>query len=288
MAKIIDNTNLGYLISKIKSAFWPKTDVIPIGLDVTPTNNSSNLVTSGGVYSALENKYEKPSTGIPATDLASAVQTSLGKADTALQSYTETDPVYSASAAAGITSSDINNWNSKTSNVGTITGITMNGSSKGTSGVVNLGTVVTSETDPVFTASAAAGITSNDITSWNNKVSNVQSDWNATSGLAQILNKPTIPAAVTESTVSGWGFTKNAGTVTSVKVGTTSYNPSSGIVSLPAYPSVPSEMTTSEATTGTSTTARTISASVLTSTIDAKITTMTQTEVDTIVNTIFS
>ena len=189
MTKIIDNTNLGYLISKIKSAFWPKTDVVPIGLDETPTSNSSNLVMSGGVYSALENKYEKPSTGIPATDLASAVQTSLGKADTALQSYTETDPVYSASAAAGITSSDI--------------------------------------------------------TSWNNKVSNVQSDWNATSGLAQILNKPTIPA-------------------------------------------VPSEMTASEATTGTSTTARTISASVLTSTIDAKITTMTQTEVDTIVNTIFS
>ena len=42
--------------------------------------------------------------------------------------------------------------------------------------------------------------------------------------------------AVTESTVSGWGFTKNAGTVTSVKVGSTSYNPSSGVVSLPAYP----------------------------------------------------
>lgn len=33
--------------------------------------------------------------------------------------------------------------NSKTSNVGTITGITMNGSSKGTSGVVDLGTVLT-------------------------------------------------------------------------------------------------------------------------------------------------
>lgn len=40
----------------------------------------------------------------------------------------------------------------------------------------------------------------------------------------------------TESTVSGWGFTKNTGTVTQVKVGTTAYNPSSGIVSLPAYP----------------------------------------------------
>jgi hypothetical protein len=40
----------------------------------------------------------------------------------------------------------------------------------------------------------------------------VNADWNATSGKAQILNKPTIPTAVTESTVSGWGFTKNTGT----------------------------------------------------------------------------
>lgn len=174
---------------------------------------------SGWGFTKNTGTYSKPSGGIPATDLASAVQTSLGKADTALQSYTETDPtvpswakasskptytasevgalpdtttipsktsdltndsgfitgytetdpVYSASAAAGITSSDITNWNGKTSNVGTITGITMNGSSKGTSGVVNLGTVVTSETDPVFTASAAHGISSTDITNWNAK-----------------------------------------------------------------------------------------------------------------------
>lgn len=91
--------------------------------------------------------YSKPSTGIPKTDLASAVQTSLGKADTALQSFTETDPVFSASAAAGIKSSDISNWNSKTSNTGTITGIKMNGASMGTSGVVDLGTVITSHQD---------------------------------------------------------------------------------------------------------------------------------------------
>ena len=31
-------------------------------------------------------------------------------------------------------------------------------------------------------------------------------------------NKSSVPAAVTESTVSGWGFTKNKGTVTSVAV----------------------------------------------------------------------
>ena len=41
-----------------------------------------------------------------------------------------------------VTAADIANWNSKTSNVGTITGITMNGVSKGDSGVVNLGTLV--------------------------------------------------------------------------------------------------------------------------------------------------
>lgn len=35
---------------------------------------------------------------------------------------TETDPVFSASAAASITSSDITNWNSKTDNIGTVTG----------------------------------------------------------------------------------------------------------------------------------------------------------------------
>ena len=36
--------------------------------------------------------YSKPSGGIPKSDLASAVQTSLEKADTALQSFTESDP----------------------------------------------------------------------------------------------------------------------------------------------------------------------------------------------------
>lgn len=41
-----------------------------IEIDSAPTANSSNLVTSGGVAAALAEKYEKPSTGIPASDLA--------------------------------------------------------------------------------------------------------------------------------------------------------------------------------------------------------------------------
>lgn len=46
-----------------------------------------------------------------------------------------------------------------------------------------------------------------------NKMDKVELAKVATSGSYEDLkNKPTIPAAVTESTVSGWGFTKNSGT----------------------------------------------------------------------------
>ena len=38
----------------------------------------------------------------------------------------ESDPVFSASAAAGITANDISTWNAKTSNTGTVTSITLN------------------------------------------------------------------------------------------------------------------------------------------------------------------
>lgn len=61
----------------------PDTTVIPAAYDDTAVR---------GLISA---KYTKPSAGIPKTDLASAVQTSLGKADTALQSV---PPTYRTSA----------------------------------------------------------------------------------------------------------------------------------------------------------------------------------------------
>lgn len=57
-------------------------------------------------------KYTKSNSGIPKTDLSSDVQTSLGKADTALQSYTESDPTVPSHVKA-ITTTDISNWNSK-------------------------------------------------------------------------------------------------------------------------------------------------------------------------------
>ena len=83
-----------------------------------PTDTSrqaviDDLATIRSGASAGATAYQKPSGGIPKTDLAEAVKTSLGKADTALQSYTETDPVFAASAAHGITSGDISSWNGK-------------------------------------------------------------------------------------------------------------------------------------------------------------------------------
>jgi hypothetical protein len=51
----------------------------------------SALPTVGLVYAKVNEKYTKPSTGIPLTDLAQAVRTSLGKADTALQSQEQVD-----------------------------------------------------------------------------------------------------------------------------------------------------------------------------------------------------
>lgn len=68
--------------------------------------------------------------------------------------FAATDTTYtSKSAVSGgtdvslVTTGEKAAWNAKTSNAGTITGIKMNGASKGTSGVVDLGTVITSHQD---------------------------------------------------------------------------------------------------------------------------------------------
>lgn len=69
------------------------------------------------VTTAVSGFYTKPGTGIPKTDLASGVQSSLTLADSALQSFTETDPVFTASVAHGITATDLINWNAAEANV---------------------------------------------------------------------------------------------------------------------------------------------------------------------------
>ena len=75
-----------------------KADITALGIPGSDTTYTSKDAASGGTDLSLvttgekytwNNKgtYSKPSGGIPKTDLASAVQTSLGKADSALQSH---------------------------------------------------------------------------------------------------------------------------------------------------------------------------------------------------------
>lgn len=70
-------------------------------------------------------------------------------------------------------------------------------------GIQPSGNYLTSETDPVFTASAAHGITSTDITNWNNK-STFSGNYN------DLTNKPTIPTVPTNVSA----FTNDAGYLT--------------------------------------------------------------------------
>lgn len=88
-----------------------------------------------------------------------------------LTSYTETDPVFAASAAAGISSTDISNWNAKSDFSGSYNDLT---------------------NKPTIPAAQ------------------VQSDWNATSGMGVILNKPIIPTVPTNVS----SFTNDAGYLT--------------------------------------------------------------------------
>lgn len=117
---------------------------VPANAVFTDTTYESKAAASGGTAVSLvttgekytwNNKgtYSKPSGGIPDSDIASAAT-----------------------------------WNAKGN--GTITGITMNGASKGTSGVVNLGTVITAHQDISGKADKSATISNVAYDSTNKKL----------------------------------------------------------------------------------------------------------------------
>ena len=169
-----------------------------------------------------------------------------------------------------------------TTNTGTITGITMNGSSKGTSGVVDLGTVLTAH--QTIKQDGVTGATVNRFGTCSTAAATAAKTVSITTGTfaleagatiavkftnANTANSPTLAVnstaaknifvngaqitsggnkALLKGTVvfiydgTQWNLignyydTNSGGTVTQVKVGSTPYNPSSGVVTLPAYP----------------------------------------------------
>ena len=63
------------------------TSTNKLASDLVDDTNSGNKFTNVSEKAIWNAKYDKPIDGIPKTDLASAVQTSLEKADTALQAH---------------------------------------------------------------------------------------------------------------------------------------------------------------------------------------------------------
>lgn len=111
-------------------------------------------VATSGKYDDLSGKPTIPSVGDGTITINQAGKKigsfTVNQSGNTTIDLTDSDTTYtSKSAVSGgtdvslVTTGEKATWNAKTSNTGTITGITMNGSSKGTSGVVNLGTVLT-------------------------------------------------------------------------------------------------------------------------------------------------
>ena len=125
----------------------------------------------------------------------------------------ETDPVFSASPAATITEEKITVWNDAADLVGPLD----QDIAQLYSDLANKQDAITDlETIREGAAKGATAVQSKDVAGIVTEEGFVAAEdlaKVATSGsYNDLVDKPTIPSAVTESTVSGWGFTKNTGT----------------------------------------------------------------------------
>ena len=166
-----------------------------------PTQVTESIV-SGWGFTKNNGTYVKPSNGIPTTDLSSEVQTKLNKANTALQSI----------PSEYITKTELNaKGYSTTDYVNNKVAALVDGAPEALNTLDELAAALKDNADIVTILENSIG----------NKADKSSLSTVAISGSYNDLsNKPTIPSEVTESTISGWGFTKNTGTYS---------KPSSGI-----------------------------------------------------------
>ena len=141
------------------SAFTNDAGYLTQHQDISGKANSEDLaaVAFSGDYNDLSNKPTIPTvpTNVSAFTNDAGYITGYTETDPTVPSWAKasTKPSYTASEVGALpdttvipTESTVSGWGF-TKNAGTITGITMNSTSKGTSGVVDLGTVITSHQD---------------------------------------------------------------------------------------------------------------------------------------------
>ena len=117
-------------------------------------------------------------------------------------SFTESDPIFGASAASSITASDISAWNAKQDALTAGANITISG---------NEISATFTESEPLFSGSAASSITASDISAWNAK----QDALTAGSGIT--ISGNVISATTSGSSYEGWEddcfvYTQSGGT----------------------------------------------------------------------------
>ena len=232
-------------ISSLESSISAMNSVLVF--DSIPTENSENLVNSGDLYDVivsnervvatafndvndrlmvLENTFSGAITGI--TVNGSSVAVSDGIASISISggtgggitgvtfngvsaSISNGVAAISASIPSAVTEATVSGWGF-TKNTGTLTTHASHKltTTNSTATSVNQGTEITFIESLTGTTTATSG----DLT------------------VTATRKKVTIPTAVTESTVTGWGFTKNAGTLTGISMNSAAVSVSNGVANL--------------------------------------------------------
>lgn len=170
--------------------------IVNSSFDSIPTENSTNLVNSGSLYTVIT--QNELVTGVALNDLNDRLSNAENTINNNNYITTEIDPTVPAWAKAstkptytaseiGAQETLISGTNIKTINNESLLGsgnITISGGSGGEANVIE---AVTFNGTPATITNKTAAITATI------PAAQVQSDWNATSGMGVILNKPDIP-----------------------------------------------------------------------------------------------
>ena len=187
---------------------------IDSGITATAVSNYNTHIADTDIHvtsldkSDWNAKYDLPSGGIPKADMAEAVQTSLGKADTALQSHQDISG--KADKVSGATSG---NFAALDGN-----GNLVDSSSKASDFATSAqGTKADSAIQSVKVNGSALTPDANKAVDITVPAAQVNSDWNSSSGLSEILNKPELSVYALKSemsVVAGTGTDADKTTIT--------------------------------------------------------------------------